>query len=377
MLFLDDIWEKVDLAEIGVPDPRTHKGCKVAFTTRSRDVCSRMGDEDPMEVKCLTDSEAFDLFQKKVGQITLGSKPGILDLAIEVSRKCSGLPLALNVIGETMSSKRTIQEWKRAKDVLKSYAVQFSGMKDKIIPLLKYSYDSLEGDQIKSCLLYCALYPEDYRIPKEKLIEYWICEGIIDGSEGIEKAENKGYAIIGSLVCQSLLMEGFDQKGVVYMHDVVREMALWIASDFIVRAGVGLDEIREAKNWKVVKMMSLMDNRIGHLAGSPECLELTTLLLQRANLSKISSEFFNYMPKLAVLDLSGNSLPKLPEEISNLVTLQYLNLSHTEIQEFSKGLQELNKLIHLDLENTSQLKSIAGISRLQNLKVLKLLDYSL
>ncbi|KAL1211020.1 putative disease resistance protein [Cardamine amara subsp. amara] len=43
VLFLDDIWEKVDLAEIGVPDPRTQKGSKVAFTTRSQDVCSRMG----------------------------------------------------------------------------------------------------------------------------------------------------------------------------------------------------------------------------------------------------------------------------------------------------------------------------------------------
>ncbi|KAL1211021.1 putative disease resistance protein [Cardamine amara subsp. amara] len=382
MLFLDDIWEKVDLAEIGVPDPRTQKGCKVAFTTRSQEVCARMRVEDPMEVQCLTENEAFDLFQKNVGQVTLGSDPGIPDLARTVAKKCCGLPLALNVIGETMSSKRTIQEWRHAIDILNSYAAEFSGMDDKILPLLKYSYDSVKGEEVKSCLLYCALFPEDDKIPKEKLIEYWTCEGIIDGSEGIEKAENKGYDIIGSLVRASLLMDSGNWNGEVFvrMHDVVREMALWIASDlgkqkeaFIVRAGVGLYEIPKVKNWNVVRRMSLMNNKIVHLAGSPECLKLTTLLLQRANLSNILGEFFKSMPKLAVLDLSGNKhIFELPDEISNLVSLQYLNLSHTEIQELSKGLQDLKKLIHLDLEKTVYLESIDGISNLHNLKVLKL-----
>ncbi|KAL1214780.1 putative disease resistance protein [Cardamine amara subsp. amara] len=377
VLFLDDIWKKVDLAEIGVPFPTTKNKCKIAFTTRSQVVCTSMGAK-PMEVQCLAVNEAFDLFQKKVGQETLERDPGIPDLARIVAKKCCGLPLALNVIGETMSSKRTIQEWRHAINVLNSYATKFSGMKDKIFPLLKFSYDNLEGEHIKLCLLYCALFPEDAKIYKETLIDYWMFEGIIDESEGIEKAEYEGYDIIGSLVCQSLLMEEFNQKEVVSMHDVVREMALWIASDFIVRAGVQLSKIPNVKNWKVVRRMSLMHNRIGRLAGTPECLELTTLLLQRANLSNILGEFFKSMPKLAVLDLSGNGLlSKLPDEISNLVSLQYLNLSYTSILELSKGLQELKKLIHLDLEYTSALGSIRGISNLHNLKVLKLLDSGL
>ncbi|CAA0312003.1 unnamed protein product [Arabidopsis thaliana] len=391
VLFLDDIWEKVELTEIGVPDPRSQKGCKLSFTTRSQEVCARMGVKDPMEVRCLMENVAFDLFQKKVGQITLGSDPGIPELARIVAKKCCGLPLALNVIGETMSCKRTIQEWRNAIHVLNSYAAEFIGMEDKILPLLKYSYDNLKGEHVKSSLLYCALYPEDAKIPKEDLIEYWICEEIIDGSEGIDKAEDKGYEIIGCLVRASLLMELDSGVGrrVVCMHDVVREMALWIASElgrqkeaFIVRAGVGVREIPKVKNWNVVRKMSLMENKIHHLVGSYECMELTTLLLgkreygsiwRRSKIKTISSEFFNCMPKLAVLDLSHNqSLFELPEEISNLVSLKYLNLSHTEIRHLSKGIQELKKIIHLNLEHTSKLESIDGISSLHNLKVLKL-----
>ncbi|XP_010418252.1 PREDICTED: probable disease resistance protein At1g63360 [Camelina sativa] len=388
VLFLDDIWEKVELAEIGIPIPTPQNRCKVVFSTRSQDVCARMGVEKPMEVQCLADNDAFDLFEKKVGQTTLVSDPEIPELAREVAKKCCGLPLALNVIGETMSCKRTIQEWRHAIHVLNSYAAEFSGMEDKILPLLKYSYDSLKGEHVKSCLLYCALYPEDAEILKDELIEHLICENIIDGSEGVEKAEYKGYDIIGSLVCASLLMEWENDhgRGVVRMHDVVREMALWIASElgtqkeaFIVRAGVGLREIPKVKNWNIVRRMSLMENKIVHLVGSPECMELTTFLMGRGEygsfssiLEDISSEFFNYMPKLVVLDLSGNnSLSELPEGISNLVSLRYLNLRLTRLRCLPKKvLQELKKLIHLDLGYTA-LESIDGISSLHNLKVMK------
>ncbi|KAG2302689.1 hypothetical protein Bca52824_031340 [Brassica carinata] len=175
-----------------------------------------MGVEEPMEVQCLSDNDAFDLFQKKVGQVTLGSDPEIPDLARTVARKCRGLPLALNVIGETMSCKRTVQEWRHAIDVLTSYAIEFSGMEDQILPLLKYSYDNLKEERLKLCLLYCALFPEDYKIQKSELMDYWICEGFIDGSGDIERAENKSYEIIGSLVRASLLME--DGTKSVCMH---------------------------------------------------------------------------------------------------------------------------------------------------------------
>ncbi|KFK40143.1 hypothetical protein AALP_AA3G336200 [Arabis alpina] len=381
VLFLDDIWEKVDLTEIGVPFPTTRNRCKVAFTTRSQDVCAHVGVEDPMEVQCLGENEAFDLFQKKVGKTTLGSDPEIPYLAKIVARKCSGLPLALNVIGETMSCKRTVQEWHHAIEVLTSYAAEFSGMEDKILPLLKYSYDNLKEEHVKFCLLYCALFPEDDHIPKQKLIDYWICEGLINGSKDIEKAENKGYEIIGSLVRASLLMEqvNWEKQDIVSMHDVVREMALWIASDLgiqkeaiIVHAGVGLDKMPKVENWNVVSRMSLIRTNIAHLAGRPECLALTTLLLQNGCFAKISSGFFKSMPKLVVLDLSANhELFELPG-ISELVSLQYLNLSSTGIHHLPMGLQELKELIHLDLEETPRLASVVGISSLHNLKVLKL-----
>ena len=80
VLLLDDIWKEVDLKEIGVPFPTRENGCKVVFTTRSREVCGQMRVDDPMEVKCLESNEAWDLFRSNVGKITLESHPDILEL---------------------------------------------------------------------------------------------------------------------------------------------------------------------------------------------------------------------------------------------------------------------------------------------------------
>ncbi|KFK25247.1 hypothetical protein AALP_AA8G086900 [Arabis alpina] len=381
VLMLDDIWEKVNLNVIGVPYPNRENKCKVAFTTRSRDVCGRMGVDDPIQVCCLNADKAWDLFKKKVGKNTLGSHPDIPDLARKVAEKCRGLPLALNVIGETMACKTTIQEWLGAIDVLTSSATDFSGMEDEILPILKYSYDSLNGEQVKTCFLYCSLFPEDCLIDKKGLVDYCVGEGVIDEKEGRKRAINQGYEILGTLVRACLLLEQEENKSKVKMHDVVREMALWIASDLgkhkdrcIVQAGVGLREIPKVGNWKNAKRMSLMANEIEKIYESPDCPELTTLLLQKNSyLATISGEFFRSMSRLLLLDLSRNKcLYGLPEQISGLVSLRYLDLSHTSIKRLPVGLQELKMLIHLNLEWTESLESLDGISNLLSLRTLKL-----
>lgn len=380
VLLLDDIWEKVNLKAVGVPHPSRQNGCKVAFTTRSRDVCGRMGVDDPIQVLCLEPEEAWDLFKKKVGENTLKGHPDIPCLARKLAGKCCGLPLALNVIGETMAYKRTVQEWRTAINVLSS---EFSGMEDQVLSILKYSYDHLNTEQVKSCFLYCSLFPEDYRMEKERLIDYWICEGFLDENGSREIALSRGYEIIGILVRACLLLEEAINKEQVKMHDVVREMALWISSDLgkdkekcVVQARGGLREIPRIKNWSGVTRMSLMENEIEIVSGSPECSKLTTLFLQKNDsLIHISADFFRCIPMLVVLDLSGNSsLRKLPEQISELVSLRYLDLSWTYIRRLPLGLQELKKLIHLRLDYMKRLRSVSGVSKLFSLRKLQILE---
>lgn len=149
-----------------------------------------------------------------------------------------------------MSYKTTVEEWEHAIDVLTRSAAEFSDMENKILPILKYSYD----EHIKSCFLYCALFPEDYEIVKESLIECWICEGFLGEYQVLKRAVNKGHELLCTLIRANLLTEFGTIK--VGMHDVIREMALWIASDlgkqkesFVVQAAVGLHDVPKVKDW--------------------------------------------------------------------------------------------------------------------------------
>ncbi|CAA7055705.1 unnamed protein product [Microthlaspi erraticum] len=388
VLLLDDLWSEVDLNKIGVPPPRDN-GSKIVFTTRSREVCKDMKADDEMKVECLSAEDAWELFQNTVGEAPLRGHQDIPALARRVAEKCCGLPLALNVIGKAMASKDDVHEWRHAIDLLNTCSHEFPGMEEKILSILKFSYDGLGEENVKSCFLYCSLFPEDFEIDKEELIEYWIGEGFINGNRDEDGSNNQGHAIIGSLVRAHLLVEvemkmvhmvGIKEK--VKMHDVIREMALWIGSNFgkeeerlCAKSGTQLRCIPNDINWKVVRRISLMSNQIKEISCCPsECSNLSTVLLRNNKLKAISGEFFQFMRALVVLDLSGNfDLRRLPNEISSLSSLQYLNLSSTRIRSLPVGLKGLGKLISLDLEGTSSLKNTYGIvSGLLNLQVLKL-----
>ncbi|CAN6895379.1 unnamed protein product, partial [Brassica oleracea] len=377
-MLLDDIWEKMDLKKIGIPLPSQENGSKVVFTTRSKDVCARMRSHHVLEVKKLDEENAWELFRRNFrGNNTL-SDPEILKLARQLCEKCEGLPLALNVIGETMAYKTSVPKWQCAIDDLDSNAGGYPEVEDEILKILKFSYDDLKDERVKQCFQYCALFPQDAGIDKDVLVEYWISERIIDEGGDRKRTINEGHKIIGDLVRACLLMT-VDTSEKVKMHDVLRQMALWVASsfgekdeNFIVKTCAGLKEMPKVTDWKAVRRMSLGRNEIRDISISPDCLNLTTLLLTRSGtLVNISGKFFQSMPKLVILDLSTNiNLAKLPEEVSNLVSLRHLDLSRTCLENLPEGLGNLIQLRYFALRGVRTRPRLSVISSLLNIEML-------
>ncbi|XP_056857828.1 probable disease resistance protein At5g47260 [Raphanus sativus] len=375
VLLLDGIHRKLDLEDIGVPEPTSGNGCKIVFTTRSRETCRGMGTDTEVEVECLSPEEAWDFFQGIVGETTLKSHPDIPQLARIICGKCGGLPVALCLIGETMSRKTTVREWHHAISVLVS-----STTEDELLPNLKFTYDNLHGESIRSCFLYCAMFPRSCDISKKELVDCWIAEGMIEEEEDREIAEIKGYEMIADLVMMRLLIDDESGYGVT-MNGIVREMALWIASEcgrqkekFVVVGGMGIHQMPEVNDLSKVRRMSVTSTQVNTISNSPNCLHLTTFFLQENSLTWISHDFFRWMTSLVVLNLSRNrELDELPEQVSSLVSLRLLNLSRTKISRLPLGLKRLKRLIHLDLEYTSLLREVEVIGYLLNLQVLRLL----
>ncbi|XP_008243865.1 PREDICTED: probable disease resistance protein At5g63020 [Prunus mume] len=376
VLLMDDLWEPVELTEVGVPAPDSRNKFKIVFTTRSEEVCGQMDAQKKIKVGCLTWEKAWNLFQEKVGKETLLLHPDIPEHAEIVAKECGGLPLALITVGRVMACKKTPQEWKHAVQVLRRVASEFSGMGDKVFPLLKFSYDNLPSQKVRSCFLYCALFPEDFVILKDDLVYFWMCEeDILDEYGNVEEAKNESYHIIGTLLASCLLEDEGDS---VKMHDVIRDMALWLAwkEGENILVDTGAYHAPHVAKWWNAKRVSLMGSGIKSLDETPRSPNLLTLFLRGRFLKRIVDDFFDFMPTLRVLDLSENNfITQLPTGVANLVSLQHLNLSKTGIKRLPVELAACARLKHLNLEYTYDLDYVPPniLSNFPRLKVLRIL----
>ncbi|KAJ9693170.1 hypothetical protein PVL29_012071 [Vitis rotundifolia] len=328
VLLLDDIWERLNLLDMGVPHPN-----------------AQMKAQKSTEVACLSSEAAWTLFQKEVGEETLKSHPHVPRLARIVVEECKGLPLALITLGRAMAGEKDPSNWDKVIQDLSKFPAEISGMEDELFHRLKVSYDRLSDNVIKSCFTYCSLFLEDWEISNENLIRYWIGEGFLGEVHDIHEARNQGHKIIKKLKHACLLESGGSKEQRVKMHDVIHDMALWLYCEcgeeknkILVYNDVSrLKEAQEILELKETEKMSLWDENVEEFPKTLVCPNLKTLIVACDKLKKFPSGFFQFMPVIRVLDLSNNdNLSELPTGISKLGALRYLNLSSTKIRDYDR-----------------------------------------
>ncbi|GKV32638.1 hypothetical protein SLEP1_g41233 [Rubroshorea leprosula] len=383
LLILDDLWESFDLNEVRIPEPDVTNGCKLVLTTRLLEVARSM-DCEGIRVNTLPQDEALKLFLNKVGDTVLsdhgeGIKNDLVTTLKRIVDECDGLPLALITVAGSLKGTSESRLWSVALNQLRDYKRIVAGTDDDAFKILKFSYHHLKNQQMRYCFLYCALYPGDYKILKEKIIENWIDEGFIDEMESRQSMKDEGYGILRKLEDNSLLelIEDEASRHYVRMHDVIRDMALDITRmnpRFLVEAGKALKELPERVNCaEGVEKVSLMHNYIEEIPSSlafSTCIRLTTLLLAYNNLSTISESVFEHIPELRILDLSFNQrLSSLPNSVSKLVKLTTLLLESTSIEKVP-SLSGLGSLKKLNLRGAKIKEVPEGMGMLKNLKCL-------
>ncbi|KAJ4723677.1 Disease resistance protein [Melia azedarach] len=380
LLLLDDVWEQIDLEAVGIPIPSSENECKIIIASREPDVCQNMNVSKLIELKTLPWKEAWKLFYKEVGRII--HSPDIQPFARAIVKGCRGLPLLIIVTGRALMEENNVVVWEHAsKKFSPPTSVRIYQTKD-VIQLLKFSFDQLKDYDIKSCFLYCGLFPEDREVNILQFIDYCIQEGIISGT-GADACE-RGRGIVDVLVHASLL-QVTEHGNSIRMHGLIRDLALGILSSaaednqhffraegsqfllgaysrlteppntgnslssssvkcsesgklfipethqFFLGAGADLIEPPSEEEWKQAKMVFLMDNKLSSLPERPSCPNLLTLFLQRnLQLRVIPPSFFESMTSLKVLNLSNTRINSLPKTIVKLENLQILILRDCE-----------------------------------------------
>ncbi|XP_021287356.1 probable disease resistance protein At4g27220 [Herrania umbratica] len=375
VLIIDDVHENFSLKDIGIPQP-AHSRSKLVLVSRSVEVCQSMGCE-VVKVQPLSKEESLDLFLDKVGHGILLA-PTLEKLVKHVVEHFSGLPLSIITIASSMKGVDDVCDWRNLLRELCACSRRAKDMQTLMLNHLNFSFNSLKDPNIQKCVLYCALYPEDCRISRNELIEYWMAEGLIDELGSRRTMYEKGHTIINRLeeIC---LLDRADDGETVIMADVVRDMLL-LSKDFcprlMVKAGMQLKEVPIEQEWKEeLEMVSLMNNTISEIPPkmSPKCQILSTLLLQgNHTLKKIPETFFQQMQQLKTLNLSDTGIVGLPCSVSSLENLTALLLYGCDKLTHMPSLAKLRALKKLDLHGTWIREVPHGMEMLINLRYLDL-----
>lgn len=377
LLVLNNMTKPVALNELGV-EFGNDKGSKVLFSTRYRNLIPTMKADESIEIQPLSAEEAWQLFCK------VAFKDGLVPQEqVEPGRHtayfCRHLPLLINVIAATQLGNTGGNDWGFALSGLRKYVVR---PLDRL-SLLKWSYHSLPDDNMKTCFLYCAMFPQDVMINIKMMVEKWVAEGLVNSID-VALIDRPSHRYVKMLVERRLfeipISMTIENRNQHYLksHAVVRHMATQVGEDeenCLLRAGKRLEHFPYTEIKEGCKRISLYGNNITSLPSTELiCPNLVTLILTgNKGLKEVPEVFLLNLISLKVLDLSQTDIELLPRSLWQLSQLRSLNLSYTKIKELPQSVSNLNRLQFLYFVNCINLKSLPSqIGELEDLTCLDL-----
>ncbi|KAM3288848.1 hypothetical protein P3S67_022278 [Capsicum chacoense] len=252
----------------------------------------------------LSDKEAWILFRQKAGY--LANDTSLPEVAKDVANECKGLLLAIITVAGALKRK--------AKPLWEDALVELQISAPKNIPRvleevykpLKLSYNHLESDEVRYVFLLCSLFEEDSNIWTEELLRYGMGLRSFSEPKNLEHARNRVSNLLETLKDCFLLSQGSD-KNYVKMHDVVRDVAIYIASEgghkFMINHKVNSEEFPRKDSYEQYNHMSVVANKFDHRPISCPQLKLLMLKLHFKDGFKLQGDFFDGMSELNVISL--------------------------------------------------------------------------
>ncbi|CAA2964966.1 disease resistance RPP13 1 [Olea europaea subsp. europaea] len=400
LVVLDDIWNENcgDWDILRRPFLSGKSGSKIIITTRQERVAEIMSRIPAYHVTELSEDDAVSLLvQQAFGGKNIDANPDLRDNCKSVVRRCKNLPLAVKVLGGLLRMKGP-KEWE---EVLES-KIWMADEKSEILPALKLSYQYLPP-QLKRCFAYCALFPKDYEFDKLELANLWMAEGFVQ-----ESKKELGSQYFDELLARSFFQQSSAISSLFVMHDLVNDLALFVAGDKCLRMDDVLKENSPTKISEKVRHLSFI--RCGHESYHrfnflKDGQRLRTFLPLPLVKKVDYQEFFisqrillHLLPNLLclrVLSINGYSIYELPNTVGDLRHLRYLGLAETSLKWLPESvsnlinlrvlilrgcfvlvklptrMENLVNLCHLDIAGTTNLREMPlGIAQLTSLRTL-------
>ncbi|CAN6726165.1 unnamed protein product [Malus baccata var. baccata] len=397
LIILDDILGIIDFEAVGLVGVPT---CNLLLTSRDQTVLSEMRTQTFFQLGLLSEEETWSLFEKMAGDVVKDDR--IRKIATQLARRCGGLPVSVVAVARASREDGRLEVWKDALRRFKSFDKEGPAEIAKLA--IEWSYNRLKGDELRPLFLLCGVIAGgSCSIFLSDLFKYSMGLGLIKNCDTVEDARNSLHALAAKLKNSCLLLDSYDD-GTVRMHELVRDAAIWIASDEQMAFSKAYGD--EVKEWPIEDLfkkyttISLKSCKIPRLPDvSWECPELKLLILENDNIGdsqEIPSKYFEGMKELKVLDVTKFCIQSLPPSLQSLkhlhtlcldqcelvditlvgqlTNLKILSLIDSKVKELPKEIGKLTRLQLLDLTGCSELilispDVISSLTRLEDLRM--------
>ncbi|KAB2082827.1 hypothetical protein ES319_A05G224500v1 [Gossypium barbadense] len=381
LLVMDDMWaddqeewDKVrSLLRCGA------EGSKIMVTTRTERVASIMSNAPSHLLEGLAKDDCWTLFKQQA--FAYGEEndfPNLLPIGLRIIDKCQGVPLAAKVLGGLLRSKREEDEWLRLQE---SDLWSLDTGENRILSVLRLSFNHLPSN-LKRCFAYCAIYPRNYHLNKEKLIQQWIAVGLVQSAgDNLHMLEQMGNECFNDLLDMSFFQLTSSSDAVEFkIPSLIYDLAKLIAGkEFLTIENSDQPQVVTGRNLAETRYALVENNFRSSLL--PKALFKAHKLCSLNFLSSgdISMEaqrnIVQCFRHLKILNLSGSGIERLHRSIGDLIYLRYLDLSNTPLQTLPETIGHLCNLRTLDLSGCTNLLELPGeIVKLVNLMHLNVKD---
>ncbi|TVU23947.1 hypothetical protein EJB05_26336 [Eragrostis curvula] len=355
-IVVDDIWDIWVWETIRCALPHNNKGYRIIVTTRNVKVAEHVGGA--YNIKPLSPHNSRILLNNRVygnNDAEKSSDDELAEVSDKIIKKCAGVPLAIITIASLLARKgRNKMDWY---EVCNSIG---TGMENSIDvqnmrKILSYSYYDMPS-QLRTCLLYLSVFPEDYKIGKDRLIRLWIAEGFIQYEDKRNNLFETGESYFNEIINRSMIQPVYGFTGIIeycQLHDMVLDLVRCLSSEehFV----TVLSDTEHTSPLTKARRLSLQNSEADHASTwrTRSMPQVRSLVVFSYAINQIPA--LQWFKVLRVLDLKDCDLSKgySLKYLGSLFHLRYLNLSSTWIDQLPKEVENLQFLETLDIEENN------------------------
>ncbi|XP_031249203.1 putative disease resistance protein RGA4 [Pistacia vera] len=307
LLVLDDVWNEdyglwVELRNLLI---ECVSGSKIIVTTRSDRVASIMGTVPTYKLEGLSLDDCLLVFVKyafKEGQEK--QHPNLMEIGIEIVKKCGGVPLAVRALGSLLYSSTSERDWKNLRD---SEIWKLDQNENNILNALRISYNHLPP-HLKQCFAYSSIFPKDHSFYSVDLVQFWLTHGLLQSHN-----ENQNLETIGSNK-----QDNHDELSSTWPH-----LRLLVMKE--------LPQLVEFPQWLIQFSTNTLESleilNCSNLKALPESMQKLKVL-HVVNCPELSSLPKNMDCLIALMELIIEDCPKLSERCEPEIGKDWSKIAH-------------------------------------------------